>query len=129
VQQAEDRAHRIGQTQSVNVHLLLVRDSIDDLMWELLQNKLATTGTVLDGQAARMEVGCGVGWCVCGGGCWEAGRRLAGGALGSHQCWVKQPDFTGCKNKNKSQRAGLNLGGQVWRELCCGSGTATSGSV
>ena len=56
VQQAEDRAHRIGQTQSVNVHLLLVRDSIDDLMWELLQNKLATTGQVLDGQAARMEV-------------------------------------------------------------------------
>jgi hypothetical protein len=56
VQQAEDRAHRIGQTQSVNVHLLLVKDSIDDLMWELLQNKLATTGQVLDGEATRMEV-------------------------------------------------------------------------
>jgi SWI/SNF-related matrix-associated actin-dependent regulator 1 of chromatin subfamily A len=56
VQQAEDRAHRIGQTQSVNVHLLLVRDSIDDLMWELLQNKLTITGQVLDGEATRMEV-------------------------------------------------------------------------
>lgn len=56
VQQAEDRAHRIGQTQSVNVHLLLVKDSIDDLMWELLQSKLATTGQVLDGHATRMEV-------------------------------------------------------------------------
>lgn len=54
--QAEDRAHRIGQTQSVNVHFLLVKDSIDDLMWELLQNKLTITGQVLDGEATRMEV-------------------------------------------------------------------------
>jgi SWI/SNF-related matrix-associated actin-dependent regulator 1 of chromatin subfamily A len=56
VLQAEDRAHRIGQTQSVNVHFLLVKDSIDDLMWELLQNKLTITGQVLDGEATRMEV-------------------------------------------------------------------------
>eukprot|EP00878_Enallax_costatus_P041862 GHUV01048771.1.p1 GENE.GHUV01048771.1~~GHUV01048771.1.p1 ORF type:complete len:180 (+),score=71.42 GHUV01048771.1:271-810(+) len=56
VQQAEDRAHRIGQTNCVNVQLLLVKDSIDEIMWELLQNKLATTGQVLDGQKDRMEV-------------------------------------------------------------------------
>jgi len=56
IQQAEDRAHRIGQTQCVNVKFLLVKGSIDDLMMELLHNKLATTGQVLDGQAARMEV-------------------------------------------------------------------------
>lgn len=56
VLQAEDRAHRIGQTQSVNIHFLLVKDSIDDLMWELLQNKLSITGQVLDGQATRLEV-------------------------------------------------------------------------
>lgn len=56
VQQAEDRAHRIGQTSCVSVQLLLVKDSVDELMWELLQSKLATTGQVLDGQAGRMEV-------------------------------------------------------------------------
>ena len=50
------RAHRIGQTNCVNVQLLLVKDSIDEIMWELLQNKLATTGQVLDGQKDRMEV-------------------------------------------------------------------------
>eukprot|EP00879_Flechtneria_rotunda_P033580 GHRR01037205.1.p1 GENE.GHRR01037205.1~~GHRR01037205.1.p1 ORF type:complete len:626 (+),score=250.64 GHRR01037205.1:205-2082(+) len=56
VQQAEDRAHRIGQTQCVSVQLLLVKDSIDELMWEMLQTKLATTGQVLDGHKDRMEV-------------------------------------------------------------------------
>lgn len=58
VLQAEDRAHRIGQTHCVSVQLLLVKDSIDELMWEMLQSKLATTGQVLDGQAERMEVRC-----------------------------------------------------------------------
>lgn len=56
VQQAEDRAHRIGQTSCVSVQLLLVKDSIDEVMWEMLQSKLASTGQVLDGQAERMEV-------------------------------------------------------------------------
>lgn len=53
------RAHRIGQTSCVNVQLLLVKDSIDEIMWELLQNKLATTGQVLDGHKDRMEVSVG----------------------------------------------------------------------
>ncbi|KAF6256809.1 P-loop containing nucleoside triphosphate hydrolase protein [Scenedesmus sp. NREL 46B-D3] len=56
VQQAEDRAHRIGQTSCVSVQLLLVKDSIDEVMWEMLQSKLASTGQVLDGQVERMEV-------------------------------------------------------------------------
>ncbi|WIA22000.1 hypothetical protein OEZ85_004354 [Tetradesmus obliquus] len=56
VQQAEDRAHRIGQTSCVSVQLLLVKDSIDEVMWEMLQAKLKSTGQVLDGCAERMEV-------------------------------------------------------------------------
>lgn len=56
VQQAEDRAHRIGQSNCVSVQLLIVKDSIDELMWDMLQNKLAMTGQVLDGQAERMQV-------------------------------------------------------------------------
>lgn len=31
--QAEDRAHRIGQTDNVNVHYLLARGTTDDRIW------------------------------------------------------------------------------------------------
>lgn len=40
----------------MNVQLLLVKDSIDEVMWEMLQSKLATTGQVLDGHKDKMEV-------------------------------------------------------------------------
>ena len=42
--QAEDRAHRIGQPSSVNVYFLHVKQSVDDLMWTLIQNKLDNVG-------------------------------------------------------------------------------------
>jgi SWI/SNF-related matrix-associated actin-dependent regulator 1 of chromatin subfamily A len=44
--QAEDRAHRIGQTDSVTVHYLLARGTIDDRLWPLLLSKLNTLETV-----------------------------------------------------------------------------------
>ena len=44
--QAEDRAHRIGQAQSVNVHYLHVKRSIDDMMWQSLAAKLDNVGQV-----------------------------------------------------------------------------------
>lgn len=44
--QAEDRAHRIGQAQSVNVHYLHVKRSIDDVMWQSLGSKLDNVGQV-----------------------------------------------------------------------------------
>jgi SWI/SNF-related matrix-associated actin-dependent regulator 1 of chromatin subfamily A len=47
--QAEDRAHRIGQACSVNVHYLHMKGSIDDIIWQTLQNKLENVGTLLDG--------------------------------------------------------------------------------
>jgi hypothetical protein len=77
MQQAEDRAHRIGQTQSVSVHILICKDSIDELMWETLQAKLATTGQVLDGQAGHMEVS-GV-------------RRRERRAYARLRCWLHRP--------------------------------------
>jgi len=45
--QAEDRAHRIGQRQSVNVQYLHVKTSIDDVMWKTLATKLDNVGQVL----------------------------------------------------------------------------------
>ena len=47
--QAEDRAHRIGQRDSVLVQFLHAKDSVDDIIWQSVQNKLETLGHFLDG--------------------------------------------------------------------------------
>ncbi|KAG9147505.1 hypothetical protein Leryth_007313 [Lithospermum erythrorhizon] len=54
--QAEDRAHRIGQVSSVNVYYLLANYTIDDIIWDAVQNKLENLGQVLDGEESCMEV-------------------------------------------------------------------------
>ncbi|XP_021774693.1 SWI/SNF-related matrix-associated actin-dependent regulator of chromatin subfamily A-like protein 1 [Chenopodium quinoa] len=54
--QAEDRAHRIGQVSSVNVYYLLANDTVDDIIWDVVQSKLENLGQVLDGQENTMEV-------------------------------------------------------------------------
>ncbi|TNN03096.1 hypothetical protein fugu_000125 [Takifugu bimaculatus] len=38
--QAEDRVHRIGQTNNVNVHYLVAKGSADDHLWPLIQEKM-----------------------------------------------------------------------------------------
>lgn len=44
--QAEDRAHRIGQLDSVNVHYLLAKGTTDDHIWPLILKKLNTLESV-----------------------------------------------------------------------------------
>ncbi|MPC08382.1 SWI/SNF-related matrix-associated actin-dependent regulator of chromatin subfamily A-like protein 1 [Portunus trituberculatus] len=44
--QAEDRAHRIGQQDSVTVQYLLAKNTVDDHIWPLLQTKLEVLGKV-----------------------------------------------------------------------------------
>ena len=44
--QAEDRAHRIGQLDSVNVHYLLAKGTTDDQIWPLILKKLNTLESV-----------------------------------------------------------------------------------
>lgn len=40
IKQAEDRAHRIGQYSSVNVHYLIAKGTLDPLMWAMLNRKV-----------------------------------------------------------------------------------------
>ncbi|XP_059708548.1 DNA annealing helicase and endonuclease ZRANB3 isoform X2 [Haemorhous mexicanus] len=39
IKQAEDRAHRIGQCSSVNIHFLIAKGTMDTLMWAMLNRK------------------------------------------------------------------------------------------
>ncbi|KAL8244443.1 hypothetical protein R6Q59_010701 [Mikania micrantha] len=56
--QAEDRAHRIGQVSSVNVYFLLANDTVDDIIWDVVQSKLENLGQMLDGHENSLEVSC-----------------------------------------------------------------------
>ena len=38
--QAEDRAHRIGQGDTVNIHYLIAGGTVDEQLWSLVKNKL-----------------------------------------------------------------------------------------
>ncbi|KAL1021791.1 hypothetical protein UPYG_G00018010 [Umbra pygmaea] len=59
VKQAEDRAHRIGQTTSVHVHYLIAKGTFDTVMWGMLNRKETITGSTLNGKKAylKAEVG------------------------------------------------------------------------
>lgn len=47
--QAEDRTHRIGQQQSVNIHYLIGDKTIDPIMLRQLEKKIGIVARVLDG--------------------------------------------------------------------------------
>lgn len=54
--QAEDRAHRIGQRDSVLVKYLLAKETLDESMWATIRKKLTVVGQSLTGKAGKMEV-------------------------------------------------------------------------
>ena len=54
--QAEDRAHRIGQEKSVNVHYLYGPGTLDEYIWPKIQEKLnIITGTLDNNQNKAVE--------------------------------------------------------------------------
>lgn len=73
--QAEDRAHRIGQTASVNVHYLVARQTLDECIWRLLTRKLSVVSHTLNGKKQRLEA-----------------ERVAGGRRESSELSFTLPD-------------------------------------
>ncbi|EKX47071.1 hypothetical protein GUITHDRAFT_69936 [Guillardia theta CCMP2712] len=73
--QAEDRAHRIGQTASVNVHYLVARQTLDECIWRLLTRKLSVVSHTLNGKKQRLEA-----------------ERVAGGRRDSSELSFTLPD-------------------------------------
>ncbi|CAG01012.1 unnamed protein product [Tetraodon nigroviridis] len=55
IKQAEDRAHRIGQTSSINVHYLIAKGTFDTVMWSMLNRKETVTGTTLNGKKEYLK--------------------------------------------------------------------------
>ncbi|XP_008110843.1 DNA annealing helicase and endonuclease ZRANB3 isoform X1 [Anolis carolinensis] len=55
IKQAEDRAHRIGQCSSVNIHYLIANGTMDPLMWAMLNRKARVTGTTLNGKKEKLQ--------------------------------------------------------------------------
>lgn len=53
--QAEDRAHRIGQKSTVNVHYLVARNTLDEYLWDLLGTKIDVVSETLDGEKEKEE--------------------------------------------------------------------------
>jgi len=52
--QAMDRAHRIGQTRTVNVYRLITSDTIEEKMMELQGRKKATSESVVNSDNSTM---------------------------------------------------------------------------
>eukprot|EP01040_Poterioochromonas_malhamensis_P026318 gene26318-33068_t len=49
--QAEDRAHRIGQTRDVKIFYFFAESTIDELLWPLVRKKLQLLGEIVEGKS------------------------------------------------------------------------------
>ena len=47
--QAEDRAHRVGQKDSVNCHYLIGENTLDELLYRFLEKKVLNVSSFVDG--------------------------------------------------------------------------------
>ena len=49
--QAEDRAHRVGQKDSVNCHYLIGENTLDELLYRFLEKKVLNVSSFIDGES------------------------------------------------------------------------------
>ncbi|CAA0825820.1 SNF2 domain-containing protein / helicase domain-containing protein / HNH endonuclease domain-containing protein, partial [Striga hermonthica] len=50
IQQAEDRAHRHGQTRPVNIYIFCAKDTSDELQWQQLNKSLLSVSCTVNGK-------------------------------------------------------------------------------
>jgi SNF2 family DNA or RNA helicase len=55
MQQAEDRAHRIGQRDCVTVQYLVAKSTLDDIVYRSLEKKCKNTSMILNGQSCGLD--------------------------------------------------------------------------
>merc|ERR1712184_101652 len=63
MQQAEDRAHRIGQKNCVSVQYLIAESTLDELIFNCLGKKARDTGAMLNGSSCSMGMSDAVSTC------------------------------------------------------------------
>lgn len=54
--QAEDRAHRIGQQNSVNIYYMHGPETIDDILYQILADKSQVVSDALDGKISEYHI-------------------------------------------------------------------------
>ncbi|XP_074158000.1 DNA annealing helicase and endonuclease ZRANB3 isoform X2 [Sminthopsis crassicaudata] len=85
IKQAEDRAHRIGQSSSVNIHYLIANGTLDSLMWGMLNRKAIVTGSTLNGRKEKLEA--------------EEGDKEKWDFLKFAEVWTPNENFEEIKNE------------------------------
>ncbi|CAG8585042.1 12272_t:CDS:10 [Ambispora leptoticha] len=54
--QAEDRAHRIGRNERVDIKYILADGTADDIVWPLIKKKLQIVGLMLDNSSNKINI-------------------------------------------------------------------------
>ena len=68
LQQAEARAHRIGQTRPVHVHYCVAPHTVDEIIWRTVQNKVLVTAQVTGTSGSQQQFRMGSDATASGGG-------------------------------------------------------------
>ncbi|XP_067155474.1 DNA annealing helicase and endonuclease ZRANB3 isoform X1 [Apteryx mantelli] len=85
IKQAEDRAHRIGQCSSVNIHFLIAKGTLDPLLWAMLNRKAKVTGSTLNGKKEKMQA--------------EEGDKEKWDFLSFAETWTPNESLEDCRNE------------------------------
>lgn len=52
---SQDRAHRIGQKDAVNIHYLIAPNTLDGPMWGTISRKVSIVSTALNGASDKLH--------------------------------------------------------------------------